>query len=122
MKIKLITGVIAFAMAFASCANEESVNTESEEVTTEETSAEEVEQKEVMEETVTEEPEIVSKYQYDKDWEIIKEAILNQDIPGLGAWAGSDAFDAEMFMMMAQEEWVIEALNQTSYDLSLIHI
>jgi len=118
MKIKIITGALALAMTFVACANEETETTESEGTTTEVSHEEEtvVEKDEVVETTIETETEIVSKYQYDKDWEIIKEAILDQDIAGLGAWAGSDDFDAEMFIMMAQEDWVIEALNNTSYD------
>lgn len=59
--------------------------------------------------------EIASKYNYDKDWELIKEAILSKDIPGVGNWAASDEVDAEYLIQGASESFVIEALKKTSY-------
>ena len=59
--------------------------------------------------------EINSKYNYDKDWEIIKKLILDKDFQELAAWARADEFDAEMFIEMAQEEFVQKALKNTNY-------
>lgn len=118
---KLLLPVFVLAIAFNSCSESEGAedgnkDTQSEEQTkTDDATSEneEVDPKSVEE-------EIQSKYAYDQDWEMIKEAIINQDIPGLGAWAGSDAFDSELFIGMAQEDWVMEALKNTTYDDLLV--
>jgi len=61
-----------------------------------------VEKGEVLQETVivkneaeevVEDEMIESRYQYDKEWEVFKEAIINKDIKGVSAFASSDAID-----------------------------
>ncbi|CAG5076274.1 hypothetical protein [Parvicella tangerina] len=112
---KLFTSILLLTIALSSCSESE----ERTEGSMETSSEDEVENSDVTPETNDTEPveeEIQSKYAYDQDWEMIKEAIINQDISGLGAWAGNDAFDAELFIEMAQEDWVLDALKNTSYD------
>lgn len=103
---------IVSILSFVSCGSAEAAESETTEATTEEAVTEE----EVITEEVVVKEETVSKYNYEQDWEVIKEAILNGDIPGVGAWAGSDAVDAEYLIMGASESFVIEALKNTSYD------
>lgn len=110
---KLFTSIFVLAVALSSCAESEEKEQDSNSETHPETV--EVTEPEVIETEIIEN-EVQSKYAYDKDWEMIKEAIVNQDITGLGAWAGSDEFDSELFIGMAQEDWVLEALKNTSYD------
>lgn len=109
---KIVLTLFTISLGLHSCAESDGNNHEGESSEAATVSNDDV----ITDETDQPEEEIVSKYAYDKDWEMIKEAIINKDIPGLGAWAGSDAFDAEMFIGMAQEDWVMDALKATSYD------
>lgn len=114
---KLLLPVFVLAIAFSSCSDSEGAEEGNKETQKKEQTKPDEETSENKEgEPKPVEEEIQSKYAYDQDWEMIKEAIINQDIPGLGAWAGSDAFDAELFIGMAQEDWVMEALKNTSYE------
>jgi hypothetical protein len=61
-------------------------------------------------------PEIESKYQYDKEWEVFKEAILNKDVKGVAAFASSDAVDAEALIMVMDNEILLQKLRETKYD------
>jgi len=56
-----------------------------------------------------------SKYNYDKDWEIFKEAVLNKDISGIGAFAGSDAVDAEEVLLYLSSDYALNVLKKTTY-------
>lgn len=61
-------------------------------------------------------PEIESKYQYDKEWEVFKEAILNKDIKGVAAFASSDAVDAEALIVVMDNEVLLQKLRETKYE------
>jgi len=61
-------------------------------------------------------PEIESRYQYDKEWEVFKEAILNKDIKGVSAFASSDAIDAEALIMVMDNEVFLQKLKETKYE------
>ena len=112
MKITLYSLLMASTLSMTACGEAKET-----EATSNHESSEASKDTTTIEVAADENPdEIVSKYNYDKDWEMIKEAILKKDIPGLGAWAGSDDFDAEMFIQMAQEDFVQAALKTVKYD------
>ncbi|MCB1138938.1 MAG: hypothetical protein KDK23_09295 [Leptospiraceae bacterium] len=60
-----------------------------------------------------------SRYSYDTDWENIKEAILNKDVRALGAYAASDAIDAEEIIQAfhADPEYLAQLKKSTYRDL-----
>lgn len=122
MKKSVYTIILGCVILLSSCSEKnptsevtenDSNSTTSNEVV--ETTNEEDLPEEVAVETPDNSDEIQSKYNYDQDWELIKEAILNKDIQGVGAWAASDEVDSEYLIMGASEEFVIEALKKTSY-------
>jgi hypothetical protein len=60
--------------------------------------------------------EIVSKYNYDLDWEAFKEAVVNKDIQGMSAFAGSDEIDSEELLMLLSAEPYLEAIKNATYE------
>ena len=64
---------------------------------------------------------IQSRYNYDTDWENIKEAILKKDIKGLAAYAESDAIDAELIIdsFHADAEYIEQLRKATFKDLAV---
>ena len=110
---KIFYSIILGGIVFFGACSEEKNNTETAEssVTSKDTVTAVIE-----DEALVNENEIVSKYNYDKDWELIKKAILAKDFQELSAWARTDEFDAEMFIEMAQEDYFVEALKKTTYN------
>jgi len=72
--------------------------------------------KEVEKEIVPEKVEKESKYQYDKEWDIFKEAVINKDIKGVAAFASSDAIDAEFLITVMDNEILLQKLRETKYE------
>lgn len=64
---------------------------------------------------------IESRYSYDQDFANIKEAILNKDIPGLAAYASSDAIDAELIIQSfhADPEYIRQLKSFSYKDLKV---
>ncbi|MDG1477639.1 MAG: hypothetical protein P8Q14_10870 [Vicingaceae bacterium] len=62
------------------------------------------------------EVETESKYQYDKEWEVFKEAVINKDIKGVAAFASSDAIDAEFLITVMDNEILLQKLRETKYE------
>lgn len=124
MKKSIYTIIIGSLVLFSACGEEkpadETTDNHSEETIQEDAVIEEVATEEIISEVEEAVPdnldEIVSNYNYDQDWELIKAAILDKDIPGLGAWAASDEVDSEYLIMGASEEFVIQALKNTTYE------
>lgn len=53
---------------------------------------------------------------YAADWETFKQAVLNKDIPGMSAFASSDAIDSESLLASMSEDYILEALENTAYE------
>ena len=53
--------------------------------------------------------------QYVKDWEAIKKAIIDKDIPGLGKFAGNDEVDSESLMTYANESHILQVLESYEF-------
>ena len=102
-----------------SCGNETEANTDhsapTEEVANEE---EEISVSEELEETESEEEEeeIISKYNYDLDWNTFKEAVFNKDVIGMSSYAGSDEIDSEELLMFLSDEPYLDILENTTYE------
>tara|TARA_B110000091_G_C13672456_1_gene414330 strand:- start:189 stop:683 length:495 start_codon:yes stop_codon:yes gene_type:complete len=62
------------------------------------------------------ETELESRYKYDKEWEVFKEALLNKDIKGVSAFASSDAIDAEALIIVMDNEMFLQKLRETKYE------
>ena len=68
-------------------------------------------------EVVEEVDEVVeSRYQYDKDWERFKEAVVAKDIRGVSAFASSDAIDAEILIDAFSDPEFLEMLKVATYE------
>lgn len=65
---------------------------------------------------VVEREEVESNYQYDKEWEVFKEAVINKDIKGVSAFASSDAVDAEFLITVMDNEILLQKLKNTKYE------
>jgi hypothetical protein len=108
-------------LLFTVCALIASCSSESEEENEETKEKNEVESPEKVEETTTEiketppTEETVSKDPHVMDWEKVKKAILDKDIPGVGAFASSDAVDSEMLIKSMEKESFTEALASASF-------
>lgn len=117
MKKTILTS-LTLGLILMSCGSD--VNNEVKESIITETAKTEVE--EVLEIVDTEESvdpvedEIVSRYNYDLDWDVFKEAVLNNDIQGVSAFAGSDEVDAETLIMLLSDDFYKEKLKNTSYE------
>lgn len=59
--------------------------------------------------------EIVSRYNYDKDWEIIKTAIIKKDIEGIKDWLNPEV-DAENFIETCQSDFFLKAIKKAKYE------
>lgn len=57
-----------------------------------------------------------SKYQYDKEWEVFKKAVINKDIKGVSVFASSDAVDAEFLINVMDNEIFHQKLKETKYE------
>ena len=60
--------------------------------------------------------EIVSRYNYEQDWEVFKTAVINKDIKGVSAFASSDIIDAEMLVDAFQDPDFLSALKKATYE------
>ncbi|MBL4705024.1 MAG: hypothetical protein JKY54_10910 [Flavobacteriales bacterium] len=65
--------------------------------------------------TVIEESPTESRYHYDEDWERFKTALINKDIPGVSAFASSDAIDAEMIVNAFTDSNFLKQLEAATY-------
>jgi len=52
---------------------------------------------------------------YENDWETFKKAVVNKDIPGMGAFASSDAVDSEMLLTILSDADFLQILKNTKY-------
>lgn len=64
---------------------------------------------------ISEETLIISNYSYDTDWEIIKESILNNDLKTLNKYSLQNNVDVEEVLIIAKDEFIVNALKKTSY-------
>jgi len=112
-KITVLLGCFAL-LSLVSCSEKE----ESNEVATEH--VEEVVEAAVIEEVAAEEvvvEEVVeSKFHYDQDWDRFKEAVINQDLQGVGAFASSDAVDAQIVIDLFADPEFLDQLKAATYD------
>lgn len=116
---------LAFAFLLMSCTsdvdglNKEMMNDIKEHAEKEIAVAKEAEKESTKEvETIVEETkgdEIQSRYAYDKDWEIIKSAILNKDAAKIQDWIVGDKVNSEDIIMLFSEKQVLDHLKNTSY-------
>lgn len=60
--------------------------------------------------------EVQSRYTYDKDWERFKEAVINKDLQGIGAFAGSDAIDAQIIIDLFSDSDFLNQLKAAAYE------
>lgn len=119
MKKTIITGItLVLVMLVSSCGDEvkESDNTTTHETESTSIKEEVVEIEENTDDSKTVEEEIISKYKYDKDWDAFKEAVTNEDIQGMSAFAGSDEIDSEDLLMLLSTDYVLEVLKKTTYE------
>jgi hypothetical protein len=59
---------------------------------------------------------VESKYAYDADFEVFKQAVKNKDIQGVSAFASSDAIDAEEVLMYFEDPVFLDKLMAMTYD------
>lgn len=114
MKLKSMIALFTWAtvsFAFLSCADDSEKGSKKEK--TEESNPKEVKSEETK---PYEKKEIEnSKDQYAKDWEAIKKAIKEKDIPGVGKFAGSDAVDAELLINLASDHHIYQVLESYEF-------
>jgi len=84
---------------------------------TEETVAGEQEQTtEEIAETIQGGEEISSRYNYDKDWEYFKTAVINKDIKSVSAFIISDNIDAEILIQAFSDPVFLSDLKKATYE------
>lgn len=60
---------------------------------------------------------INSRYAYDQDWDIIKEAILNKDVAAVKDWTGENDVDVQLLIdMLHADPEMIDILKGLTYD------
>lgn len=62
------------------------------------------------------ENEISSRYHYDQDWEVFKTAVINKDVKGVQAFAGSDEVDAVAVIEGFSDPDFLAMLKKSTYD------
>lgn len=120
MKTKLILAAALTTGVLFSCANDERVIESGEQeasvpkkVNKEETTSVEEQKTEVVSEES--ESEVQSRYAYDKDWEMIKEALIAKDAEKLQDWISGD-LKAEHVIDVLFGEDIINAIKKTKYE------
>lgn len=59
---------------------------------------------------------VVSRYQYDKEWDLLKEALLNKDKEGIAAFVkNTDEVDIDMLLMVMDNEPFMNQLKTTTF-------
>lgn len=104
MKKAVYTVLFASSMAIVSCGAAAEVKPTETNVAVPETNEE-----------IAGEEAIVSKYNYDKDWESIKKAILAKDISELDLWINGTQVDAESIIDNCDIDFVKAALKKSTY-------
>jgi len=126
MKKTFITLTAALAL-FASCSGEENKDaadkTNEKEKTEQKSDAQDQEPESETEKVTTEaeevtapEDEIQSRYNYDKDFDFIKEAILGKDQEGLAPFCTGDMVNAEEVINIFEDVDFAEQLKNATYE------
>lgn len=116
-KLKYLV-VVAISALMISCGAKAEKEIETETVEAEVTEVvKEVESTESEEITDPVIEEVVeSKYHYDEDWERFKIAVINSDLQGVGAFASSDAIDAQVVIDAFAAPDFMAQLKAATYD------
>ncbi len=109
--------LIISTLGFISCETENKENTESStndnNSSVKDTDSVESNLNENISNDIIDENEIVSKYNYDKDWDVIKEALLNNDLKTLSDYSLENNVDVEELLVLVKDEFIMDALKQT---------
>ncbi len=111
--------LIISTLGFISCETENKENTESStndnNSSVKDTDSVESNLNENISNDIIDENEIVSKYNYDKDWDVIKEALLNNDLKTLTDYSLQNNVDVEELLILVKDDFILNALKETSY-------
>lgn len=113
-KLTILSLLVAGTFSFTSCGPADEKKEDKKEAKTEK-EAEDVEKEEPKEEVI-EESAKENNEQYAKDWEELKTAIKNKDIPGVGKFAAHDGIDAAELVERANDHHIIQVLESYEFE------
>jgi hypothetical protein len=104
-----------FATVSCGTENNESENSDKDKNTSTDTDSLKSENIDVNSNEIIDDNTIVSKYNYDEDWEVIKEALLNNDLKTLNKYSLQNNVDVEELLIIVKEQFIVDVLKTTSY-------
>ena len=113
MKISILSLALVGSLVLVSCGSEEKKDDKKKEKTEKKDDAEAHNSDEKVE---PKEASSENNDQYSKDWEEIKTAIKNKDLPGVGKFAAHDGIDAEELIERANDHHIWQVLESYAFE------